>query len=174
MITLVATSGLITVLIAAAGYDLRTRRIPNALTVSGIVVALAFRGLLGGGAFVDGLLGAGFAFMIMLPLFAMRGIGGGDAKLLIVVGAFLGPGGFFVALLATAVVGGVMSLGAAVRSGVILPALFNTGGLLMWVFTLGRRGERTTLASRGAVSVPYGVAIAIGSAVALYIGGGIS
>jgi prepilin peptidase CpaA len=163
----------VAVLVIAALSDLRSRRIPNALTATALVLALALRAFLGDGALVDGLLGAALAFGVVLPLFAMRGVGGGDAKLLIMVGAFLGPKGFFVALLATALVGGVMSLVAALRSGVILPALFNTGDLLKWVFTLGRRGERTTLLSPGAVSVPYGVAIAIGSVVALYVGGGL-
>jgi prepilin peptidase CpaA len=161
------------VLLIAALTDLRARRIPNLLTVTGFALALVLRSAAGGAAVVEGLLGAGLALAVMLPLFAMRGVGGGDAKLLIVVGAFLGPKGFVVALLATAIVGGVMSLAAAARRSVVLPALFNTGDLLKWVFTLGRRGERTTLLSPGAVSVPYGVAIAVGSAVALYMGGGL-
>jgi Flp pilus assembly protein protease CpaA len=49
--------------------------------------------------------------------------------------------------------------------------LLNTGGShSKWVFTLGRRGKRTTLQTPGAVSVPYGVAIALGTIAALYLG----
>jgi prepilin peptidase CpaA len=173
MAVAIYTSMFVGVLVIAALTDLRARRIPNVLTVAGLALALAFRSVSGGAAVGEGLLGAGLAFAVMLPLFATRGVGGGDAKLMIMVGAFLGPKGFVVALLATAIVGGVMSLAAAARRGVVLPALFNTGDLLKWVFTLGRRGERTTLLSPGAVSVPYGVAIAVGSAVALYMGGGL-
>jgi prepilin peptidase CpaA len=160
-------------LLACAVSDLRTRRIPNAISATAFLVAITLRGFAGMEAFTGGIFGAALAFAIVVPLFAMRGVGGGDAKMLIMSGAFLGPRAFLVALLATAVVGGAMSLVAAARGGVLLPALFNTKGLLAWVATAGRRGERTTLASAGAVSVPYGVAIAIGSAVALYLGGGI-
>jgi hypothetical protein len=79
----------------------------------------------------------------------MGGVGGGDAKLLVAVGAFLGPKGLLVAVLATAVFGGVMSLAWSVRRGVILPMLMNTGGLLKYVFTAGRSGERVTLGHAG-------------------------
>jgi prepilin peptidase CpaA len=157
----------------AAWSDIRTRRIPNVITVGGMLLAVLVRAIVGRDLLAEGLLGLALAVAVMLPLFAMRGVGGGDAKLMIMVGAVLGPNGFFVVLLATALVGGAMSVIAATRGGVILPVLFNTGGLLKWVFTLGRRGERTTLVSPGVVSVPYGVAIAIGSVVALYIGGGL-
>jgi prepilin peptidase CpaA len=172
MIAIMLTSAFVCALMVATATDLRSRRVPNVLTSTALLVALVLRAALGGGMFLEGLAGAAVAMAVMLPLFAMGGVGGGDAKLLIVVGAFLGPKGFIIALGATALVGGMMSLVAALRGGVVLPVLFNTGGLLKWVFTLGRRGDRTTLLSPGAVSVPYGVAIAIGSVVALYMGGG--
>jgi prepilin peptidase CpaA len=173
------TSFLITALfiaaLACAGVsDLRSRRIPNVLTAGALLLALALRSFLGLDALLGGVAGAALAVGVMLPLFALGGVGGGDAKLLIMVGAFLGPKGFFVAVLATALVGGLMSVAAAARAGVVLPALLNTGGLARWILSAGRSGERTTLLSPGAVSVPYGVAIAIGSAVALYLGHGVS
>jgi prepilin peptidase CpaA len=173
MFSMLASLLLIGAVALAAVSDLRSRRISNALTAGGLVAALVLRAFLDFGALWAGLLGAGIALAIVLPLFAMRGVGGGDAKLLIMVGAFLGPTGFIVALLATAILGGVMSVVATVRAGVLLPVILNTGGLLKWALTLGRRGERTTLVSPGAVSVPYGVAIAIGSVIALYMGGGL-
>jgi prepilin peptidase CpaA len=163
---------LIVVVLIAVWTDVRTRRIPNGLTATAVVMALVLRALLDAGAVVDGLMGAGIALAVLLPLFALGGVGGGDAKLLVAVGAFLGPHGFFVAGLATAVAGGVMALAWSARRGVILPVLLNTGGLLKYVFTAGRSGERATLESPGAVSVPYGVAIAAGTLFALWYGGG--
>jgi prepilin peptidase CpaA len=157
----------------AALSDLRTRRIPNAITVVGLVLALALRATLGAGAFGTGLAGAGLALAVVLPLFALRGMGGGDAKLLIMAGAFLGAEGFFVALLATFLFGGIMSVLAAVRRGVILPLLLDTFGLARWLVTLGRGGERPLQESAGALKVPYGVAIALGTVVALYAGAGL-
>jgi prepilin peptidase CpaA len=163
---------LIAVIVIAVWTDVRTRRIPNALTVTALLMALALRALTGAETVGEGLLGAGAGLAILLPLFAMGGVGGGDAKLLVAVGAFLGPKGLLVAVLATAVFGGVMSLAWSVRRGVILPMLVNTGGLLKYVFTAGRSGERVTLDTPGGVAVPYAVAIAAGALFALWCGAG--
>lgn len=161
---------LFAVVLAGVWTDIRSRRIPNGLTVVALLTALALRALVGAAALLDGVFGAGLALVLLLPLFALGGVGGGDAKLLVAVGAFLGPMAFLVALLATAIAGGLMSLAWAIRRGVILPALLNTRGLLKYVFTGGRRGERTTLATPGAVSIPYGVAIAAGAMFAVWFG----
>ncbi|HSJ24326.1 MAG TPA: prepilin peptidase [Longimicrobiales bacterium] len=155
----------------AAVMDVRTRRIPNVLTLSALGVALALRALLGWPALGAGLLGAGVALALLLPLFAMGGVGGGDAKLLVAVGGFLGLGGFITAVLATAVFGGVMAVAYATRRGVILPLLLNTGGLFKYVVTAGHGGERRTKESPGAVTLPYGVAIAAGTLFAIWYGG---
>jgi prepilin peptidase CpaA len=120
-----------------------------------------------------GLLGICLALTVLLPLFAMGGVGGGDVKMLAAVGAFLGPQQLLVALLATALAGGAMAVVYASMRGVILPALLNTRGLLTYVLTGGRSGERTTLQTEGAVSVPYGVAIAAGTLFALWYGAGV-
>jgi prepilin peptidase CpaA len=169
--SLLTVAVLLTALVGCV-HDLRDRRIPNALTIGALVTALGLRAVFGGDEFAEGLMGAGVALGILLPLFFMGGVGGGDAKLLIAVGAFIGPKGFIVALLATAIAGGVIALAYSIRRGVILPALLNTRGLLTWVVTGGRRGERTTLQMEGAVSVPYGVAIAAGTLFALWYGAG--
>jgi prepilin peptidase CpaA len=163
---------LIVVVVFSALQDMRTRRISNWVTVSALVACICLRGLLGPSAIVLGLMGAALSLVLLSPLFYMGGVGGGDAKLLIAVGAFLGPKGLIVALLATAIAGGVMALTYSIRQGVILPALLNTRGLLTWVVTGGRWGERTTLQMEGAVSVPYGVAIAAGTIFALWYGAG--
>jgi prepilin peptidase CpaA len=164
--------GLIATVAICALMDVRQRRMPNLLTIGALAVALVFRATLGVEALLYGGFGAVLALAVLVPLFAMGGVGGGDAKLLIAVGAFLGPKGFIVALLATAITGGVMAATYATQRGVILPALLNTRGLLTWVVTGGRRGERTTLQMEGAVSVPYGVAIAVGTLFALWYGAG--
>jgi prepilin peptidase CpaA len=116
-------------------------------------------------------MGACLAFLLVLPLFAANGLGGGDAKLLISAGAFLGPMAFLQALLFTALAGAALSLFAVARSGVLLPALVTTADLMKYWLTFGRSGERRSLATQGATSVPYGVAIALGCTAALMTGG---
>jgi prepilin peptidase CpaA len=169
MMVQVTTAAFVLIMAAAMWQDIRTNRIPNKLTLAGFVAALAFRALLGLGALGSGLAGAALALVLMLPLFALRAIGGGDAKLFVVVGAFLGPLGFLLALLASAVVGGLIGITAAMRRGVILPILIRCRDLLLHGATLGRAGERQTIDTPGALTIPYGAAIAIGSVAVWFI-----
>ena len=75
----------------AAVWDLRFRRIPNVLIAAGLVVGLASRLQTGGTQGVlAGLAGALVAFAVYLIPFAMRKVGGGDVKLAMVCGVFLG------------------------------------------------------------------------------------
>jgi prepilin peptidase CpaA len=173
MISTLSIVALVSALGVAAWTDVRSRRIPNALTVTLFAAALLLRALSGGGMLVEGLLGAGLALLVVLPLFAVRGVGGGDAKLLIAAGAVLGPAGFLYALLFTAVAGGALALYAAVRGGALLPVLFNTGDLIKYWLSFGRRGQRSSLATPGILSVPYGVAIGLGCVAALFVRGGL-
>ena len=71
-------------------WDLRTRRIPNALTLPAAALALVFHLVSGGwsaaGTSLGGwLLGAALFF----PMFALRGMGAGDVKLFAAAGAWL-------------------------------------------------------------------------------------
>jgi prepilin peptidase CpaA len=151
-------------LVGAAGiWDLRTRRIPNWLTAGSLLSALVLKGLAGPAVFWDGLTGAGLGLAVGLVLFALRALGGGDGKLMVAVGAFLGfermPG----ALLAIGVLGGFLALGEAIRRRVILPSLYNAADMLRRWVTFKQAEEPRTIESPGAVTVPYGVAIAMGA-----------
>lgn len=157
------SSVLVVLLVAAAAWDLRTRRIPNVLTVSGLLIALALRSSFGLGAVMDGVQSAGIALLVVLPFFMLGALGGGDLKLLVAVGAFMEPMQFVLALLATAIVGGVLAVGESIRRGAMGSLLFNTAGLASHIITGGRLGHRSAIGASGAVTVPYGLAIAVGS-----------
>ena len=169
MTSVLTTAALIALLALAAVLDLRTRRIPNALTVSGLMVALVLRSTIGPSAVVAGLQSAGIALLIVLPLFMLGALGGGDLKLLVAVAAFMDPIQFIFALLATAIVGGVLAVGQSIRKGAIRPLIFNTVGLASHIISRGRMGHRSTVNTPGAVTVPYGLAIAAGSLTVWFI-----
>jgi len=100
----------------AAVIDLRTRRVPNALTgtlaVTAIGIAAAKLGPVGlGGALVGGLLGLAF----MMPGHLFGATGAGDVKLFAAAGAILGPVTTVRAFLFTAIAGGVLALVVALR-----------------------------------------------------------
>ncbi len=164
--------GLVLTVAFAAAFDVGTRRIPNFITVGGVAVALVLRLSSGGvDALVGGLLGALLAFLLTFPLFMLKGMGGGDVKLLTAVGAFLGPYSTFVALLATALVGGVLAVVVSFRRKRLGSSLSGTvtvvKGLALKAVSGGEVDAVPTLETRNAVTVPYGVAIAVGAVIGL-------
>ncbi len=151
-------------LLGVAVYtDLRERRIPNRVTVSGLIVALLLASILEGGLPLGALAGAGVALLVTFPLVALGGIGAGDAKLLTAVGAFVGPGGLLSVFIYGGLAGGALAVANTVRRGAFLGVLVNMKNLLLHWVTLGRGGQRISLNSPGAQSIPYGLAIAAGA-----------
>ena len=82
----------------ASIWDVRTRRIPNALTFGSAAVALAFHAFDAGSlralpvAVAWSVAGWIVGFLLFLPVFLLGGMGAGDVKLLAALGAWLGPG----------------------------------------------------------------------------------
>jgi prepilin peptidase CpaA len=159
---------LLVLLTVAVVTDLRERRIPNAVTVPGLVVGLILAGIAETGFPGTAFGGAAVAFFVSLPFVALGGLGAGDAKLLTAVGAYVGTGGLLSVLLYGALAGGVLALANAVRRGAILGVILNTKDLFLYLITFGRRGERIALDSPGARSIPYGLAIAAGTLLAWF------
>lgn len=157
-----STAALIALVVLAVAWDLRTRRIPNALTVSGFFAALALRALPGGEALLGGVIGGLIGLTLSFPLVLLGGLGGGDAKLLAAVGAFLGPANLPVALLVTALVGGVMALALAIHRRALGETLRHAGALVGSVATRAPVTARN-LRTPGALTIPYGVAIGAGA-----------
>jgi prepilin peptidase CpaA len=98
----------------------------------------------------------------MLILYAVGAVGGGDVKLLVAVGAFLGLGEVGGGLAAVAVAGAGFALVTVARRGLLPLLLINTFDLLKSWRTLGR-GRASTLDTPGVLTIPYGVPIAVGT-----------
>ena len=106
---------LVLVVLVAAIFDLRWRRVPNWLTASGVLLGLALNTiLLRSEGWWSSLEGLGLALLVYLPLYLLRAMGGGDVKLMAAVGAIAGPGNwlriFFFTLLFGAVAAIVLIL----------------------------------------------------------------
>jgi len=163
MIQTVADVSLIGLVCTAAWLDFTTHRIPNWLTVTGLAVALLLRASLGPAVFVSGREGLGVGLAASLGLSALRAIGGGDVKLLAAVGAFFGFPAVIGALGLMAVLGGAFALVSMVRRGVLPLLILNTVDLVRSWRSLGRAGQLRTLESPGALTIAYGVPIALGT-----------
>ena len=99
---------LVLIVMTAGIYDLRYRRIPNWLVLVGLVLGFGLNtflfGLSGLGLSLKGM---GLALLIYFPLYLLRAMGAGDAKLMAAVGAIFGPGNWIMLFMVTAVLGGV-------------------------------------------------------------------
>lgn len=156
-------ASLVVVLGLAVWFDVREQRIPNAVTTGGFVVFLTARALVGPEALLSGVYGGATGLVVGLALFAAGAMGAGDGKLLAAVGAALGLEIFLLCLPLVGAFGGVLALVEAARARMLLATLRRFRQLLFYVVTFGRLGVRRTLAMPGAVSVPYGVAVAAGA-----------
>lgn len=156
----------------AVGYDISRRRIPNWLVVFGLLIGVAV-GLVGStssGVYgpVQSLLGALTGLVIMLPLYFIRAMGAGDAKLMAAIGAFLGPMQVLGAALLTFVAGGVLSLIAALWSGSLSRVLGNLR--LMGMVAMSGRSTGLSLKDVQTTGrLPYAIAIAIGTGLQVWL-----
>jgi prepilin peptidase CpaA len=138
------------VLAVATFTDLRNRRIPNWLVVPFLVIGLvASAWQQGWHGLGHSLAGLGLGLLIYGFLFWMGGMGAGDVKLAAAIGAWIGPNQLFIALVVTAMAGGIMVLGWA---------LF--GGFLKDLF----KGAGNHLKRK----MPYAPAIAIGTLISFF------
>jgi prepilin peptidase CpaA len=151
--------------------DLRTRRIPNRLTFSAMVAALLFHVFTGGlGAAAWSLAGCGLGIALFLPMFALRGMGAGDVKLLAAVGAWVGPAQVAFVALAASIAGGVIAVVVALAYGYLRTAFRNLWLLLMHWRVMGVRPlDAVTLESGRGPRLAYAVPISIGTLVTLWV-----
>lgn len=108
---LILSLALLAVVAVSTASDLAEHRIPNALLLPALLVALGLHLIAGGmPAAIHSLGGFVVGFAFLLPLYLMGGMGAGDVKLLAVAGAFLGPWGALIAGIVTLIAGGVLAL----------------------------------------------------------------
>lgn len=156
---------------AACWFDVRTRRIPNWLTfpaaLLGLVAATATHGGHGTVSSAAGLL-VGVA--LFFPLFALKGLGAGDVKLMGALGAWLGTSIIFGVAFYTSLAGGVLALALIVRHRYSGQATRN----LLLLFTHWRVFgikplDSLTLETSSGPKLPYALPIATGVALTCWL-----
>jgi prepilin peptidase CpaA len=144
--------------------DIRSRRIPNALTVSCIAAGLSVHVGSGGWkalglAVLAGLAGGAIFFLF----FAIGGMGAGDVKLMAAVSTLAGFGHLAEIFIATALAGGVLAIALAVARGKLKSTLVNVGTLARHHAEFGLLPHPDlNVANSRALRLPYAVAIATG------------
>jgi prepilin peptidase CpaA len=162
---------LLVVLAIAVASDIRSHRIPNWLILIGLILAFASHSFTATGwGFGYALKGAAVGFGIFLPLYLMRGMGAGDVKLMAVTGSFLGPAAALGATLMTLIIGGVISIAAAVWKGVLPLMITNIRFMVTHAAVKASgSGPGTEVLQSSAGKLPYAIAIAAGTCVQLVL-----
>jgi prepilin peptidase CpaA len=152
----------------AAVNDLMTRRIPNRLLLAGLAVAVGLDLMSAdpGDALQAALGGDVTGLAVFLPFYAVRGMAAGDVKMLAVVGAFSGAQETLQIAVLTWCTGGVMALAVVLLRGRLLLAIGNVGRMLGGLLLPSGMVAAPSM-QQSAGSIPYGVAIAIGTVAVL-------
>lgn len=152
-------------LVALCVKDVKTRRLPNALTLGGLAAGLLVQLGWGGVAgLLDGLLAAGVCVLFLLVPFLVRAAGAGDLKMLAACGAFVGARHVLLLLIAVSFAGFFVAVGMLATRKVGAARIrhaFRT--LFDWSYD--RKAGRAALppVEDEGNRVPFGVAIAVGT-----------
>jgi prepilin peptidase CpaA len=148
--------------LVAAWFDWRFRRIPNWLTVSGVVAGITLHGILAGwhGA-LFALAGAGLGLILLLPPVLMRVLGAGDWKLMGAVGAFLGPVLLLYVLFVSILASGLMAAVQMISTGRVAETFRNMIVLVRGFFSFGLKpNAQVSLDNPHSLKLPFGIAVA--------------
>jgi len=153
----------------SAYWDLRYRRIPNWATLPCIILGLGMNTLLNGwgGAKASG---TGFlvGFAAFVVLFVLGWMGGGDVKLMAAVGALKGYPFVVSALFYSLLVGLVIGVAMLIWNRKSLRTFKNL------FFVIGSRVTKLVpkqdVNREAAQKIPFGVAIVLGTVVAMIVG----
>lgn len=159
------------VAVTACVFDVRTRRLPNVLTLGAALIAVCFALIQGGVSEAGWSLAAwGTALALFFPFFALRGLGAGDVKLIAALSAWLGVSGALYLALYTALAGGVMAVVVLISQKYHKQAFWNLWLLLTFWRTNGVRPlpELTLNTSRGP-KLAYAIPIAAGALTTLWL-----
>jgi len=117
-----------TLLLGIALTDLRTYIIPDEFTIGGTILGLLYSLAPGGITPMQSVVGAvaGFAFLYLSAVLGewwlqKPAMGGGDIKMMAMVGAFLGPLGTVLTIFLGALAGTIVFLPISLRTGKLVP-----------------------------------------------------
>jgi prepilin peptidase CpaA len=169
---------LLTLVLGAAVYDVRYRRIPNWISVGGTLIGLLLNTFLSGwpgqGTFLYqgwpglrfSLLGLAVGFGLYFVLYILRAMGAGDVKLMGAVGAMVGWENWFGIFVITAIIGGTMALILVIVKKRTKKTFFNVGVILNEMKS-GRPAylakEELDVKNPKSLGLPHGAVIAVGT-----------
>jgi len=155
------------IVVPAALFDFRQRRVPNWLVLAGLLLGIGLNSFLYESAGLwMALKGFGLAFLIYFPLYLLRGMGAGDVKLMAAIGAIAGAANWLGILVITSVLGGIAAIVLVVSKKRFRKTFENIGTILASVRHRQAPYENNPqldVGSSEGVRLPHAVVIAFGT-----------
>ncbi len=147
-------------------YDIRYRRIPNVLVlgllIGGFTINIAFGGLSGALTSVEGF---ALAFLPMFLIHLFGAMGAGDVKLFAAVGSVIGVSLVPLTFLVVVMLGAALAVYTMLRSGTVFSTLHGVLRIFVGIMP-GWEMPRFAIPPDRKHTIPYGVAIMVGSLIA--------
>jgi prepilin peptidase CpaA len=154
-------------LVVAAVIDGWMLKVPNWITFPMIISGWAYGAATGGlEGFGYSLLATGVGLALLLPAYAIGGMGAGDVKLLAGVGAWMGTEVTFYAFCATAIVGGVLAVAMVLCRGLWAKHYHQFFAIFTEVVTIKDPNQLAVIAAERKprmMLLPYGIPMALGT-----------
>ena len=156
-------------------FDLRSRRVPNWLSFSATVMALALNvSIHGAMGLIHCVFGLTMALVVLLGPFVLGGLGGGDVKMMGAIGALLGPALTIQALAIGFVIGGLITLVHLAYLGKTAEVAGRTARMVASAITQrSLHPLRVDLDAPDAIALPYTLPLGIGSILAVILACGV-
>lgn len=162
---------LLILLFVATVSDVMRHKIPNIISLGGVVVGFICQGwFVGIHGVIDGGLGLIVGLILFLPFYALGAMAAGDVKLMAMVGTFVGPKIVIACIAATLISGMILALiyigfrGSNIKNylsryALMIKTLITT---YKWIYIPPTREDA------GSMRFPYALAINVGAIIALW------
>jgi prepilin peptidase CpaA len=144
------------------------------LTFPAVIAAIAYHSWLSGfDGFLFSIEGIGVGMAVFIVFYLAGGMGAGDVKLMGAIGGLLGPKGVFVAFLFTAIIGGIYALAMLAFHGYLKDTIkryvliLKSSVLTQKIIYIPRSDEEKGF------RLCYGIAIATGTWITLFLNSGL-
>ena len=150
-------------------YDVRYRRIPNRIVLVTLISGLLTNGIFGGwNGMRASLIGCALGFGLMLVMHFFGATGAGDVKLFAAIGSILGMHLVLSTFTVVIITGAMLAVFSMLRSGTVRVTMQRVLLILAGLFP-GWKIPRFPVPADRKQTIPYGVAITLGSLISLFM-----
>ena len=155
--------------IIIAYYDVRYRRIPNAFVLATLAAGIATNAIFGGWPGVAASVGGcALAFVLMFTLHVFGAMGAGDVKLFAAIGAVTGAPLVLPTFIVVILTGGLLAIVSIIRARILITTMHRVLQIFVGMLP-GWQMPKFTIPMDRKHTIPYGVAITMGSIISVAI-----